>query len=167
MWGVVCLIVIQEKLTNNVSSWDKYQSWGGLCFAMQRQGRKKRAFRKWTAKAINRPASQPPAVTGAGRGQQSQESLPTMVLQSSLLPQHSLWHSLTWRGIYSPQNGSPSTPFSRPSLFPSNSHLFESCAQYTLPDVGLCVCMLIHVSIHPSIQPEFVVLKKIASYAIY
>ena len=44
MWGVVCLIVIQEKLTNNVLSWDKYQSWGGLCFAMQRQGRKKKGI---------------------------------------------------------------------------------------------------------------------------
>ena len=60
-------------------------------FCQAEAGKKKRAFRKkGTAKAISRPASQPPAVTGAGRGQQSQESLPTTVLQSSLLPQRSL-----------------------------------------------------------------------------
>ena len=42
MWGFVCLNVVQENLTNNVLSWDKCQGWGGLGFAMQRQGRNKK-----------------------------------------------------------------------------------------------------------------------------
>lgn len=49
----------------------------GWAFARQRQEEKGHLERN-EQQAISRPASQPPAVTGAGRGQQSQESLPPL-----------------------------------------------------------------------------------------
>ena len=153
MWGFVCLNVVQENLTNNVLSWDKCQGWGGLGFAMQRQGRnkkkKKRGFRKWTAKQladllVNNQQLQEQAESSTARN-------PFPPLFYSPLCSHSTHHNIVSQkeGSTLPRMEVPPHPSPNQASFPATATGLN-CGQGTpflmwvCADAGSSMCPFIH-----------------------